>query len=365
METIPAVREVHPQTQRNTGRRCRAAQPARMRTAGAVGLGFLKHRFMPFEGYNFSDRRKAEAEVFRSVQYICSLYELSLPDTSGLCFPANMVSAHRQISDALEAKKGGGCYIMQDSKRMATLATVQPFSTGLTLYYIPVRPFKRLGELPELRPLADLLTLICAYLFQVTKVEYYRSYCYVGGNYESIEDWLNEDSEEADYFDLQMAELVELRKFGDSFLPELKKTFRLGSLERSLKTYHRSPCFDPTCFDLAAEFVKLIKDYPKRSIFDCIPQDLYGQDDYSLIEVDQYLSFYWGGSDNLNELFFDMVNNDLQESGEQVSPVAIQWFDTPPQREHFNHDYEARLFALIPELNYILYQYDHAKEYHP
>lgn len=364
MEPIPAFRKIQSQTRRNTRRRGRAAQSARMRTAGAVGYGFLKHRFSPFEGYNFRDWRSAEAEFFRSVSHICGLYDIELPDTSALCFPANMVSAHRQISDKIEAKKDFRCYIMQDCERMATLATVQPYSTGFTLYYIPVRPFKRLGERPELKPLADLLTLICAYLLQITKVEYYRSYCYVGSNYDSIEEWLNEDSEEADYFNVQTKELEEARNFGDTFLQRLKKPFKLSYLEHSLKAYRRSACFDTACFDLAAEFVKLVKDYPNRSVLDCIPQDLFGQTEDSMIHIDQYLSFYWGGSDNLNEVFFDMVNNDLQESGEQVSPVAVQWFDTPQPQEKFSHDYEARLFALISELNYQLYEYDHAKEHH-
>ncbi|UOE47891.1 hypothetical protein MTO98_26120 [Mucilaginibacter sp. SMC90] len=177
--------------------------------------------------------------------------------------------------------------------------------------------------------------------------------------------WINEEEGgDDDYKQEQLDELEEMKTFGDSFLPALRKPFRKADFKRSLNAYRKSSCCESRPLELALEFEKLISDYPKRSVYDGIPTDYYTYNEFGTIEVDQYLSFYWGGSDSLNDTFFEMVNTDLQESGEQVEPVSLQWFDTPQHEENYPFDYEPRLFPLLLELNNYLYQYDHAKEHH-
>ncbi|WP_432328191.1 hypothetical protein ACRQ5D_34425 [Mucilaginibacter sp. P25] len=150
-----------------------------MRTAGVDGYGFLNHTFSPFTGYHFRSRVQAETEFFRSAANLCALYNMELPDVSGLPFPENMSKAHAMIDKQLDNKKGISCYIMQDKKRMAAIATARAYDTGHSLYYIPVNPLARIGERPELKPLSKLLMGICHYLYKVTKIDYYRDETYL------------------------------------------------------------------------------------------------------------------------------------------------------------------------------------------
>jgi hypothetical protein len=112
------------------------------------------------------------------------------------------------------------------------------------------------------------------------------------------------------------------------------------------------------------DFAKLMADYPNRTVYSSIPKDFYDWQENGTIEIGHYIGFYWGGSEKLNEQFFDCVDNDLQERGEQVEPLALQWFDSPQEMQTFNFDYEARLFPLLIELNNFLYHYDHVNEHH-
>ncbi|SEO07954.1 hypothetical protein SAMN05192574_105226 [Mucilaginibacter gossypiicola] len=365
MESLSVIRKFYKKVGRNTRCGSRTGQPAAERTAGNVRHGFLKHRFLSFTGYNLPNRDKSEAEFFRSVKNLCDLYGLTEPDVSGLPFPENISAAHAELSEKLQEARGFGCYIMEDEKRRASLTTAKRYDTGYNLYYIPVRPMARIGEKPELKPLYNMMAMLLAYLLQVTKVSYYRDYGYVSSCYESIEEWINEEEGGDDgYHGAQIAELAEMKSFGDSFLHVLKKPFHKADFERAIAAYRKSACCEARPLEVAMEFQKLINDYPKRSLYDSIPAGYYGFNEFGVIDADQYLSFYWGGSDELNEVFFDMVNNDLQESGEQVEPVSLQWFDKPQEAEKHRFDFEPRLFPLLIELNNYLYEYDYAKKHH-
>lgn len=358
MGTLSAIQ----QTDRQTGypARSRAARTAPKRTAGFDPHGFLKHTFVPFDGYCFRDWRKAEAEFFRSAENICTLYGLSKPDVSGLAFPENISACHQQIADILERGNRINCRIMQDEIRSATLTTVKRFDTGYTLYYIPVNAIMRIMAKPGLKHLSDLLCCICSYLYQITKVDYYRDQCYIHSTYSTIEDWINEDDEGKGevYRDEQLAQLEIMMQSGDLLRTILKRPFSIKSLRSLLNVYNRSAGRDSVFADLAGEVEKLAIDYPKRSVYDAIPKAYYGLDENGNIHIDQYLCFYWSANDMFNEVFFDMVNNELNESGEQVEPVSLQWFDKPQQQVQHHFDYEPRLFAIISELVDFLTDYD-------
>ncbi|UOE47892.1 hypothetical protein MTO98_26125 [Mucilaginibacter sp. SMC90] len=187
MESLSVIRKFYQKNRRNTRCGIGAGKTSPKRPTGDVRDGFLKHRFLPFTGYNLQNRAKAETEFFRSVENLCGLYGLTVPDVSGQPFPQNISEAHAALTEKLQAAKGIGCYIMQDETRMATLATAKRYDTGYCLYYIPVRPLARIGEKKELKALYKLVCLICAYLYQITKVNYYRENDYINSTYYTIE----------------------------------------------------------------------------------------------------------------------------------------------------------------------------------
>jgi hypothetical protein len=335
-----------------------------MRPAGAVGHGFLKHSFLPFTDYNLKNHKQAEAEFFRSVQHLCEMYGLAEPDVAGLLFPENIQKAHTEISKTLELSHRISCYIMRDSKRTATLATVKCYDTGHNLYYIPVHALAKIGEDIALKPLYELLESLFTYLKQVTGIAFYRDkYSYIRSVYDTLEDWMRNDNDGECYDDL-LAEMEVMNAFGENLLRKLELPFGRPDFEDSISRFRQSKCFSERPLELAMEFAKLMTDYPKRTIYSSIPKDFYDWHENGTIEIEHYLGFHWSGSEKLNGQFFDYVDNDLQERGEQVEPLALQWFDSPQKKEAFNFDYEARLFPLLIELNNFLYQYDYVNEHH-
>ncbi|MGP2550103.1 hypothetical protein [Mucilaginibacter rubeus] len=366
METLSAIQKTNGQTGLAPRSRGGAKPSAQKRPHRFDRYGFLKYRFLPFNGFCLRDWRKAETAFFQSVENICTLYEMDRPDVSGLSFPQNMMVCHQQIAEKLERKTGVTCRIMQDSFRPATLATTKRFDTGYTLYYIPVNAIAWIMGIPELKPLFNLLCNICAYFYQVIKIDYYRNYCYLQSTYSMIEDWINDDDEgkgEA-YRDEQLQELERIKNFGDLFLDIIKKPFRVNTFHKVFMAYLNSYCCDKGFANLAMEIEKMVVDYPARSIYDSVPNGYYEFDETGNIHIEQYLSFYWSANDMFREVFFDMVNNDLNESGEQIEPITVQWFDTPQQQEQHNFDYEPRLFALIAELIDFLTDYDYDDKHH-
>ncbi|UOE50894.1 hypothetical protein MTO98_07360 [Mucilaginibacter sp. SMC90] len=308
--------------------------------------------------------REAEAEFFRSVHNICEMYGIPNPDVTGLPFPENLHKAHAVISKALELLNAPPCYIMQDDRHVATLATAKRYDTGHALYYIPVHALARIGDCPGLKPLYELLVFICHYLYRVSGAEFYRDkYSYIGSVYDTLEDWMLNDND-GECYDELIAEIAGMKTFGDSLLQKLKLPFSKRAFDESADRFRESECYAAPAYELAMEFEKLMADYPKRSIYSSIPKEFYEWQEEGAIEIGHYLGFYWSGSESLNDQFFDYVNNELQECSEQVEPIALQWFDSPQKEQQFDFDYEGRLFPLLIEFNNFLYQYDYVNEHH-
>ncbi|WP_432328190.1 hypothetical protein ACRQ5D_34420 [Mucilaginibacter sp. P25] len=174
---------------------------------------------------------------------------------------------------------------------------------------------------------------------------------------------MNED-EDGESYENELSELQEMKNFGNAYLSSLKVPFRRAAFEKSINAFRKSKCFEARPLEIAMEFAKLMTDYPNRTVYGAIPKGIYKDSENGNVEISHYLAFYWSGSENLNEQFFNYVDNDLQERGQIIEPLALQWFDTPQVAEQFNFNYEARLFPLLTELNNFLYGYDYANKHH-
>ncbi|QEC74726.1 hypothetical protein [Mucilaginibacter ginsenosidivorax] len=116
MATASAIQKFHATTRQTAGRRRSKAQPAKERTAGHRTNGFLKNRFLPFWAIQARNYRQVEAEFFRSLTNLCSVYEIPEPDVSDIAFPQNVTIAYMQVKEALKLKdKNADCIIIKDS----------------------------------------------------------------------------------------------------------------------------------------------------------------------------------------------------------------------------------------------------------
>ncbi|WP_091154465.1 hypothetical protein [Mucilaginibacter pineti] len=306
-----------------------------------------------------------EAEFFRSLTNLCEVYGIAEPDVSALEFPQNVTTAYMQVEEAVKLKdKSANCIIINDSSHRATLAVLKRYDTGMCLYYIPVRPLWNLVQTAQQQPLAEMLLSVYAYLFQVVQVPYYTEYdSYLSGEYETLRNWIeeadDEGEEEQQYRDEQLDLLHTMEYSGNRILTLIRENDYLMKWEENIKAYHGSENWDLETEALAKQFLTLHKEYPQRSVFDNIHDELVEPEETERIRAEQYISFYWSSNDCMQDMLFEMINNEFQECGVTDEPTSVRLFDIPEAKPDNDLDFEKRLFDLIEKLCALLNKYDH------
>jgi len=319
----------------------------------------LNHRFLPFWQYN-GDVVQAEREFKYSLSNLCDYYGINTPEIKGW-FPQNIYSTLQIVIEELKAVDNKlSCIIAGDDKHIATLATVKRYDTGMTLYYIPVRPLWQWMESGQAQQVTDLLFCVFAYLEQVVKVPYYTEQdTYLSYQYQTLEDWVNDDQEEEEYQQRQLDELYTMQNSGLKVYAEIIRPDRLAQFDSVIEGFKATEEWEQDWLTLAVAFLQLYRQYPERSVFDHIQSDLLYPEEEDRIRADQYISFYWSGNDCFQDSLFDMIDNHFQEIAYMDEPMHITVFDRQPEHTISDFDFENRLFGLIDQLSRLLNQYDH------
>jgi hypothetical protein len=368
MENSSAVRQVRRHARPFAGRRRGTAKPAEKRTAGADGHGFLKYEFKPFWAYE-GNRQKTEAEFFNSLSNLCIYYDLKIPDVAGHSFPQNIYRAWRVTAERIKAMdKQLDCIILKDEKHVATLATIRQFDTGMTLYYIPVKPLWNWSQEAQQQPIAEVVTAIFAYLHQVVQIPFYAEQgSYMSQQYDYMDELIHEDldgednEEEKEHRQEQLDELYVLSNAGIHLFRSLNEKHWMDRMEAIVTGYARTAQAENEWAVLAIAFLQLYQQYPNRSFFDHIRPDLFHPEIEERIDAEQYVSFFWSGYDSLYDTMLEMIDCDLQEKAIADEPITVQLFDTLENKTNENFGFETRLFALLNKLCELLNQYDNGK----
>ncbi|SEO79029.1 hypothetical protein [Mucilaginibacter sp. OK283] len=365
MENTAIIRGVRRQTKPLAGRRGGTTQPASKRTARHSRNGFLNYRFLPFYTYN-GDRSRAEMEYFRSLSNICTYYDLNVPDVSSLTFPQNIFSSWENVAGQIKAiDKKMDCIIVQDVDHVATLATLKRLNTGSTLFYVPVRPLWHWGQVAEQEHIAELVTALFAYLYQIVKMPFYaEDNSYLKYQYDTLFEWVTEqvdedDKDEKEFKELELDTLYLMQNAGIHILRSISDPNWMERMESVVIAYADLPEKDLEWALLAIDFLQLYQQYPDRSVFDHIRPDLYHLDEEDRIQAEEYISFYWSGNDCFTDTLDDLINTNFQEIAVMDEPIAVQMFDTLNETVPEDFDFETRLFDLLNKLSTLLHQYDH------
>jgi hypothetical protein len=342
--------------------RCKrgTAQSVKKRTCGADRNGFLSHSFKPFWAFD-DNKDRAEREFLCSLSHLCKHYDLAIPECVNGNFPQSIYLTYEAISEQLKTRDGNlHCIIAKDERHTATLATVKQYDTGMTLYYIPVRPLWHWVNSSEGEHIADLLLGVFAYLHQVVGVPFFSEPgSYLASEYDYIEQMVDEEQDEEPYRQKQKDEIYMMKNAGIKLLKLINDKERLAQFEQTVVNFRHTDTWELDWELLAVEFLKLYRAYPKRNIFDHIHSGLLYPIDEDRISADQYISFYWSGDDYLSECLFDMINNHFQEIPYMDEPMQLQLFDTSPTNTAPDFDFETRLFGLINKLSKLLSDYDY------
>jgi hypothetical protein len=182
---------------------------------------------------------------------------------------------------------------------------------------------------------------------------------YLASQYETLEQWVNDDQDEEANRQHQLDELYTMQNAGLKIYAQIIDPQRLIDFESVVQNFECTESWLKDWREVAVSFLQLYRQYPKRSVFDNIHSDLLYPQDEDRIYGDQYISFYWSGNDCFQDCLFDMIDNHFQEIAYMDEPAHVQLFDELPVSTTSDFDFETRLFDLINELSRLLNQYDH------
>ena len=370
MENTAVIRQTSGEFRPPAGRRRSTAQPLAKCPRRTGGNGFLNHRFLPVWTYE-GNRERLEREYSHSLFNLCGYYQLSPPEMTGTDFPENIYRSWQTIDQQLKTIDPNlSCMIIQDRGKRATLATAKTYGLGLNLFYIPVRTFWNWGCCAEQQHIAELVTVIFAYLYQVVEIPFYgENGTFINHQYDTIYHWVMDNDDEDDqeenkaYREHQENTLYELGQAGNHILRLIQNPYWLKQMYSLITAFHHRNEAELEWELLGIEFLQLYRAYPKRTLNERTRSDLIFPEEEERITPDQYTGFYWSAYDCFADELDELINCAFQEIAIMDEPVTVKVFDQLPANERNEFDFENRLFDLMDRLRELLMKYDHEERY--
>lgn len=357
--TVVRVRQLATKT-----KRCKpsAERQAEIRTNSNATNGILKCTFLPKlkTAQSVQACQKTERDFYKSLSKLAEHYSIEPMQTKDFEFPYNITLAMWDMETKVKRTNinWDSFKLVQDSKKIY-FTSEERYSTGTTLYYIPIAPLYRMLKDPKRKKTAQLLISVCSYLYHIADVPYYRqeeSYLY--WLYEMMNDWVEQD-EETDETETYRSELRNAEYIGDKIEQKLFNRSNLKVFEQRLNRFKSVDMFDRECHKVSCNAFALFTEYPNASIFRNAPlseQDPYDDYENEAIGMEKYISFIADTKGWLYGSLSDTINNEFNEYGAMEEPTISKRFDGS-EIPTTNLDFENRLFALLDDLCTILDDY--------
>ncbi|WP_395092124.1 hypothetical protein ACF3NR_00075 [Vaginella massiliensis] len=363
-EVAPTVGRVRTMDAKTKRRRPSTERQTEIRTDSNATNGFLKCTFLPKlkTAQSVQACQKTERDFYNSLSNLTEHYSIEpIPTRQDYGYPYNMVLAMWDMDTKMKRshRNWDGFKLIQDSKK-TFLTSEERYNTGTTLFYIPIVPLFEMLHDKQRKHTAHLLISFCSYLYHIARIPYYRqedSYLY--WLYETHKDWVEYDDETEDTESyksaLRKAEIV-----GDRIEQKLYNRINLTVFEQRLSRFKSRDTFDKECWNVACNAFALYTEYPTASIFRNAPmseQDPYNDDcENEVIGMEKYISFIADTKGWLYENIKDSINNEFNEYGVMEEPTINKVFDGS-KISVGNLYFENRLFELLDDLSYLLYNY--------
>jgi hypothetical protein len=359
--TAKRLRPMDSETQR---RRRGTERQAQVSACGDASNGFLTSLFLPKLQQSKTVQACQESEKMQKDFYtsLCSLAEhygiVPMPSRD-FEYPYNMALAVWDLEEKLKQKvlNCPELRVVQDCKR-TYLVSEEKYSTGTTLYYIPIEPLYQMAHDRRRRKNAQLLISVCSYLYHNADIPYYRqegSYLY--WLYEMHREWTeqDEDREENERYvrEFDRAELI-----GEILEQKIFNRMSLQIFEKRLNSFKSLDAFDIACAEVAGKAFELYRQYPSESIFRNAPTHSGEEEDTETesIGMEKYISFISDTKGWLYESIEESINNEFNEYAQMDEPTILKCFDGTDTADS-SLDFESRLFALLDNLCELLYNY--------
>ncbi len=371
-ETAPGFGHVLPMDAANQRRSRSPKRKTKIGSAQSVTDGFLKTTFLPKLEITESlqdcrDSEKTESDFYDSLSQLTGYYNILPMDTKAYGYPYNVALALWNIEKRIQKQEL--CldeigFVGQDDK--AILITQHRYSTGTSLYYIPVLPLFSMLRTKKRKRTAELLLCVFAYLYHIVDIPYYRQEgSFLWYQYEMIKEWAEQDEEEEEMKGyLRQHHIAEW--VGDHMEQKIFHKQNLIRFKHRLDTFTANDDFDWECKELAADAFALYNDYPDENMFRNLPiidEELdgsYGWYDCT-IRMDQYIGFVADTNGCLYQSLEEGINSEFGEYTDIEEPTLTNKFDGSPF-PYNNLDFENRLFKLLDDLCYLLNHFKNVNE---
>lgn len=326
--------------------------------------GFLKTSFLPklHQTKAVQPCKKAEKMQKDFYKSLCSLaehYGIVPMQTTACEYPYNMALSLWDVEQKLKERflNCPEIRLVQDSQK-AYLVTEEKYSTGTTLYYIPIAPLYQMTHDRKHKKNTQLLMSVCSYLYHIAGIPYHRqegSYLY--WMYEMHREWTEQD-EEREENERYVREFDKAELIGECIEQKIFNRMNLQFFEKRLGVFKSRDAFDNDCIGVANKAFALFKDYPNESIFRNAPIHEEDQEDTETqsIGMEKYISFISDTKGWLYQSIEQSINNEFNEYGSMDEPSIVKSFDSNELTGN-SLDFESRLFALLDDLCELLYQY--------
>ncbi|MCK0125282.1 hypothetical protein MWU76_12820 [Gelidibacter sp. F2691] len=350
-------------------KRCQrgAERQTKISTNTNVANGFLKCTFLPKLKKTqtvqaCTETAKTERDFYKSLSKLAVHYSIEPMQTNQFAYPYNIALSIWDIEENLKQRvlNWEAIHLVQDSKKVYFVSE-EKYDTGTTLYYIPIEPLYQMLHDPKRKKNAQLLISVCAYLYHIADIPYYRqedSYLY--WMYEMHKDWVEED-DETDETEGYKREFIKSELVGDYIEQKIFNRANLEVFQQRLNAFKTRDAFDHDCWQIACNAFALYTECPTASIFRNAPlskQDPYNDEyDNEAIGMEKYISFIAHTKGWLYESIADSINNEFNEYGAMEEPTICKPFDGS-EINATTLDFENRLFALLENICCLLYNYE-------
>ena len=290
----------------------------------AKAVGFITENKLRFT-------KKIQREFNSSLLQLMEYYNLNFNlANTGIGFTDclnNFKTAQSQLSPLgkLELR------LARDTRGKVALCTAATFSTGRSLFYMPVFPLYRFlkeKKFQHVKPATLVLLSACAYLYLYAGVPMFTESSYIGYQYDYLDDWLNEEIEcyppETENAQNNLKELEATREIGQYVKQKFCNEMNLQYLQQRINRIQPRTQYEQFCHTIGTKVLELYKNHKDKNIFRYAASLKFREcDDHYITHMDQYISFIGSNDGNVSELLYDTVNNELNEHYDIQEPEII------------------------------------------